>query len=414
VSDHDTPGQNGIEFLRTVREEYPDLPFVLFTGKGSEEVASDALSAGATDYFRKEADRYTVLANRILNAVESYRSQRAAIERNRKLRRYERMVNTMQEAACIYDADGRFEIVNEYLADWYGTTREELEGTQSNLVSHIRSQGETDRYEEMLDGNRSEIHGELADEFSGHGYAVIEYRLTPLTVDGTVESAVGIARDITEHREREQELQRQNERLEEFASVVSHDLRNPLNTAQGRLKLAQEECNSEHLDPIERANERMETLIDELLTLARQGDRITEPEPADLPTVVDPCWTTIETGDATLVTAVDRTIRADRSRLKQVFENLFRNAIEHGGRGVTVTVGELDDGFYVEDDGPGIPAGERDDVFQPGYSTSDQGTGFGLSIIKRVVEAHGWEITVAEGSDDGARFEITGVEFTAT
>lgn len=106
-------------------------------------------------------------------------------------------------------------------------------------------------------------------------------------------------------------------------------------------------------------------------------------------------------------------ILADRSRLRQLLENLFRNAVEHGGDDVTVTVGELDHGFYVEDDGPGIPEEDREEVFETGYSTSDEGTGLGLCIVKEIIEAHDWEIRVIEGTDGGVRFEITGVEFTA-
>ncbi len=85
VSDHDMPGKNGIEFLDAVREAYPDLPFILYTGKGSEAVASKAVSASVTEYLQKESGsgQYTVLANRITNAVEQYRSKRA-VERSEK------------------------------------------------------------------------------------------------------------------------------------------------------------------------------------------------------------------------------------------------------------------------------------------------------------------------------------------
>jgi len=78
---------------------------------------------------------------------------------------------------------------------------------------------------------------------------------------------------------------------------------------------------------------------------------------------------------------------------------------------VTITVGDLSDGFYLEDDGPGIPESEHDTVFDAGYTTSEDGTGFGLSIVERVAEAHGWEIRVGESEAGGARFEVTGVEF---
>jgi len=96
ISDYDMPDRDGIEFLESVREEYPDLPFILYTGKGSEEVASDAISAGATDYLQKQSDtsQYTVLANRITNAVEQYRSNR---ERRRRRERQTRQGDALLE-----------------------------------------------------------------------------------------------------------------------------------------------------------------------------------------------------------------------------------------------------------------------------------------------------------------------------
>jgi PAS domain S-box-containing protein len=231
---------------------------------------------------------------------------------------------------------------------------------------------------------------------------------------GNITSALKQVEGTEQLRDRERELEQHNDRLEAFTSVVSHDLRNPLNVAQGRLQLAREEHESEHLAAIERAHERMDTLITDLLTLARDGETVTEQQPVALAPLVESCWTNVETADATLVTDVDRTILASESRLKQLFENLFRNAVEHGGADVTVTVGAVDDGFYVADDGPGIPADDRDAVFEAGYSTSSSGTGFGLSIVKQVVEAHGWEISVGDSADGGARFEITGVSFAET
>jgi len=231
---------------------------------------------------------------------------------------------------------------------------------------------------------------------------------------GNITSALKQVEGTEQLRDRERELEQHNDRLEAFTSVVSHDLRNPLNVAQGRLQLAREEHESEHLAAIERAHERMDTLITDLLTLARDGETVTDRKPVALAPLVESCWTNVETDDATLVTDVDQTIVASESRLKQLFENLVRNAVEHGGADVTVTVGALDDGFYVADDGPGISADDRDAVFEAGYSTSSSGTGFGLSIVKQVVEAHGWEISVGDSADGGARFEITGVSFAET
>ncbi|WP_435183829.1 sensor histidine kinase [Halobellus sp. EA9] len=145
--------------------------------------------------------------------------------------------------------------------------------------------------------------------------------------------------------------------------------------------------------------------------MARSDQPVTDRSPVDLPTLLDRSWQTVQTGSATLDSRTDRVVRADQSRLQQLLENLTRNAVEHGGEDVTVTVGDLDNGFYLEDDGPGIPADEREKVFETGYSTSSEGVGFGLSIVAQVVSAHDWQIEATESDDGGARFEITGVEF---
>lgn len=219
-------------------------------------------------------------------------------------------------------------------------------------------------------------------------------------------------RDISDRKQREQELERQNERLDEFVGVVSHDLRNPLNIASSGLELIADESQSNQIQMVERAHDRMETLIEELLTLAREGEQVSHTEVVDLGDLALNCWKHIETGEATIAVDIDVRMQADKSRLQQLLENLMYNAVEHGGADVTITIGMLDDGFYVEDDGSGIPPDDRDQVFEAGYSTAQGGTGFGLSIVKRVVEAHQWEIRVADSIDGGARFEITGVKFS--
>jgi PAS domain S-box-containing protein len=226
----------------------------------------------------------------------------------------------------------------------------------------------------------------------------------------------GVLVDITERKRMEQQLERHNESLEEFAGVVSHDLRTPLSVISGRVELAQDDCDSEHLDRIESAAERMGQIIDDLLWLAREGRKIGSLDRVVIEGVVDDAWSMVadDATEATLQYAggdeLPMVIEADADRLTHLFENLLRNARQHGGTDVTVTVGGLDGGFYVEDDGPGIPEDHRETVFTMGYTTTEDGSGFGLRIVEQIVEAHGWKIRVSEGTDGGARFEITGVE----
>jgi signal transduction histidine kinase len=208
------------------------------------------------------------------------------------------------------------------------------------------------------------------------------------------------------------ELTTQRDRLERFASILSHDLRGPLSVARGRLELLADEHGSEHVDPIERSLDRMDVLIDDVLALVRHGREVTERERVDVAVLAERCRDAVGGTDVRLETESAIEVRADPVRLRQLLENLVRNSVEHGGESVTITVGALDSepGFYVADDGPGIPPEAREQVFDEGYSTADDGTGLGLAIVRAVVEAHGWDIRATESDQGGARFEVTGVE----
>ncbi|MDY6764352.1 MAG: PAS domain-containing protein [Halobacteria archaeon] len=217
--------------------------------------------------------------------------------------------------------------------------------------------------------------------------------------------------------ERERELERQNKRLEEFADVVSHDLRNPLNVAQGNLELARKTNDLGYLDKVERSHERMENMIEDLLKLARQGQAIGETQEVNLKRVVEDAWSNIDAHTTTLEVdgLNDITVEADEDSLRRVFENLFRNSVEHAGEGVRARVGPISAktedeqvrGFYVEDDGVGIPEELREKVFEQGYSKGGVGAGLGLSIVKEIIDAHGWDVSLKESAEGGTRFEIT-------
>jgi len=214
----------------------------------------------------------------------------------------------------------------------------------------------------------------------------------------------------------EHELQRlrtaaEIERLDQFASVLAHDLRNPLGVAQGYVDFARESTGGQNLETAANALDRMEELIEDVLTMVRHGRTVESAEEVRLESVAERCWRSVVTGESALRVETDLTIRAAPDRLRQLFENLLRNAIEHGGDDVTVRIGALSDdaGFFVEDDGRGIPESERDSVFERGYSSESEGSGLGLAIVASVVSAHDWEIAVTDARNGGTRFEISDV-----
>jgi PAS domain S-box-containing protein len=531
VSDHEKPEQNDLDFLRSVREEYPDIPFVLFIGEGSEEVASTAISIGVTDYLRKPAqdDQYSTLADRIQHVVndrresvqrrdrvetifehtqdalflitvdnETFRVQRVnraykeltglstedvqgkspaeilndeqatkveaqyreCIDRREPIKYDEKLTigdetrfwhtrlapviesgevtqlvgatrditenkrriaettelkqqyKTVCEsipngAVFLFDDDLRYVRARGTELEVVGLSPEEIEGkTPRDVFPDGLADGLVDHFTRALDGDAHTFTQMLGDSTYRNQVSPVE------DSGGEARYGIALAQNVTEQVARKKRLKAQNQRLEQFAGVVSHDLRNPLQTALGRLELVERECESEYVEDVERALNRIDTLITDLLMLARQGEPIGETEPVDLAAAVETCCHNIEVGEPAVEVNIERQIDADQSRLAQLLENLIKNAIEHCGSEVRITVGELDNGFYIADDGPGIPKSERDTVFDAGYSSTDTGTGFGLSIVKEIVDAHGWDIHLTTGIDGGARFEITGVEFT--
>jgi len=228
---------------------------------------------------------------------------------------------------------------------------------------------------------------------------------------------VVVLRDVTDRKRRERRLRNQNERLAEFADIVSHDLRNPLSTATGWTELTTRRLATDDpdldeitdgLQRVSTAHSRMDELIEVLLTMAREGQTVDDPEAVSLQSVATEAWSTANTDDLELVVRSDLTIEADPARLKSVFENLFRNANDHAGA-TTVFVATVETGFVVEDDGRGIGADDRESLFEFGYSTDEEGTGIGLAVVKRICEAHGWEIQATASTYGGMRFEISDV-----
>lgn len=251
-------------------------------------------------------------------------------------------------------------------------------------------------------------------------WRVFEAACENFAEDPFVEGFVLSSRDITNRKQREKqlketktELEQSNNRLERFASIISHDLRNPLGIAKTYLNFARDTGSPEDFDAVEEAHERMEDMIKSLLATARAGKEIEEPEQVGLAAVVNSAWNNAKTDEASLNIAIPQNmeVSGDYDRLLNVFENLFRNAADHNEGPVTVQVDTLPvgNGFFVADDGDGIPEDQRDTVFDHGYTTRDEGTGFGLDIVKDIIEAHGWEINITESESGGARFEITGV-----
>ena len=416
VSDYSMPRTDGIDFLRSVREGYEELPFLLLTGRGSEDVASEAISAGVTGYLQKRqgSDHYSLLANRITNAVEQYRAEKKLEQQNRELERvknrFQSFIKHSPDVITAIDEDGRILYQSPAVERVLGYDQGELVGKKAIEYVHPDDEDQVlEKFFNIVEDGKGTTTQEYRVKHTDGSWVWLE---SIMSTDETYRNGGFVinSREITERKRRERELEQKTERLEEFASIVSHDLQTPITIADARLEMAMDECDSEHLPPIGDALDRMDEIIGATLTLAREGQIVDETEPVDLGELADHCFRTVAPQTASLQVTAETTIQADPGRLRNVIENLFANAVDHGGEDVTVRLGEMDDGFYIADDGPGIPEDERETVFEPGYSREESGTGFGLAIVEKIVRAHGWEIDATESDDGGARFEISGVE----
>jgi PAS domain S-box-containing protein len=406
VSDYQLPDMDGLGLVDAIRDRAPALPVVLFADQGGERIAGEALRPGVVDYLRKDTDteQFRLLASRIQALVTRYRDVGT-------LRTFCQAVEHAGHSIYITDSDGTILYVNTAFEDITGYTAAEAVGRDPSLLqSGVHDEDFYAKlWETILDGEVWE--DELINERKSGERYIVEQTIAPvMTEQGDIAYFVAINTEITELQRRTDELERQAERLEEFTRTLAHDLQNPLNVAQGRLDLAQQTGDEEQFEQVSDALERMETILDDALDLARQGQRITDTEPVRLHEVVQRAWAHVVTDDATLSCDIpdEVVVTMDASRVCDLFENLFRNAVEHAGPAVEIQVGVLDTqpGFYVADDGLGIPEDERDTVFETGYTTDDDGTGFGLAIVREIAAAHDWETTLTDSETGGTRFEF--------
>jgi len=332
--------------------------------------------------------------------------------------RYEAFMQTVSDPICLFDDAWRIYSVNDAFEQRTGFSAEEALGQDGTLVldretvERARSTVVTLRET----GSTTETLETTLTTKDGHSLQAVCH-LSVLASDSPLSAAV--FRDITQQSE-------SANHLEEFATVVSHDLRNPLDVALGRAEILTEIADvdpetEQHLDEIYNSLKRMERLIEDALTLTHQRVEQVETASVEFAAVATAAWRTVDTGAATLTVDTDVTILAHESRLLRLLENLFRNAVEHAGTDVAVHVGSFETGvageigLYVADDGPGVAPKAREEIFDDGYTTCEEGTGLGLAIVREITRLHGWTVDIADsdrtGSNTtGARFEFTGVE----
>lgn len=312
---------------------------------------------------------------------------------------YRAIVERNHDGVFIYQNDS-FVFVNDRFCEIVGYDRQSL---REMGLGHLLHSEDRERIAEFVDRRRSGEHApnryQARVRTDDGDVRHLSFSVNAITNDGE-HAEVGSVRDVTERQQHEQ-------RLEEFASIVAHDLRNPLNVIAGRIELARETGGDDHFDAISRGVSNMEELISDMRELASEGVPVHEAGVVDVAMAVRNAWTEVE--GATELTVADGlpTIEADEDRLERFLLEVLENAAMYGGESVRVE--PADGGFAVVDDGPGIEESERERVFEAGYTTDPERTGFGLAIVQWIADAHGWDLSIEAGDDGGVRLLVTGV-----
>ncbi|MFC4552801.1 MULTISPECIES: PAS domain S-box protein [Halorussus] len=327
------------------------------------------------------------------------REQTIERQRDQLQAELEEVFERIDDGFLALDDEWRFTYVNERAERLLGAAETELYGEVLwDTLPEVAESGASEAFRRAVDRQKPVSREAYLDAFG----AWFEFHAYPS------ESGLSVYfRDVTERKHREQQLRQQNERLESFASMLAHEVRNPLAIAQIYLQTART-GDDDAFDEIETALGRIEEMVDVLLVMTRGDDATIDPEPVSLAERAAEAWSKVSaTGDLEVET--DRVLEAEPHHVRHLLENLFRNAVEHVDGDVTVRVGDLPGGFYVEDDGPGVPAEDRERVFEAGYTTGAEGIGLGLTFISQLAELYGWDRRLTEGTDGGARFEFRNV-----
>jgi signal transduction histidine kinase len=387
--------QSGVDVAAGIRELFPDLPIVLLGGD-LEEVPSD-LDAVAVNAKRLD-DRS------VLDTVRGCLSGPEPAVAGRPPSPMETLLLSMFEQFPVHLYAKDDEARHVMLSDNELAPTDLMGQTDLDFTELPEEHREAAYRDEMRvienDAPRLEVE-EFTDYIDSHS---LTSKVPWHDADGEVRGLVGLTQDITEYKRQEQASRRQHERLAKVALVATHEFRNELQIAHGRLQLS--DATDEQIAVVEESLSRMASIVDTVVELASEGQTATQRKPLWLSTLSREVWDTLASSQATLRIEEDNRIVADPEAASLFLQILFKNALEHAGPSVTVTVGTTEDGFYVADDGPGFEVEPPERVLDAGFSTVEGNTGFGLYVARRLANDHEWTLSLSEGENGGACFDV--------
>jgi len=225
---------------------------------------------------------------------------------------------------------------------------------------------------------------------------------------------------------RASEMNRHLREINVAAAGLAHETRNPLNIVRGHAQMLDRQVDvsqetRKKSQEIIREVDLITTRLNEFIDYSRPLEA--RPTPTSLNTVTADVGRTLESdvedkGVQFTMSDADLVVEADESLLRQVIFNLLLNAVQAVDKGGKVEVltektGPKEACLEVRDSGPGVPEQAREEIFQPYYTTTRGGTGLGLTVVRQIVLAHGWEIRYIPGENIGSRFRISGLKLVS-
>jgi PAS domain S-box-containing protein len=410
VSDYLMADMDGIALLKEIRSRSADIPFIIFTGRGREEVVIEAINNGADFYLQKGKDpttQFTELKQRIRQAAERKRAKEALME---SAEQYRLLAENSPEMVYVVDADGQVRYLNSVAARQFNAPPDSITGKYlSEIFPAAVSEQHLGILRQIISSKQS-VHREILEE-TPSGSRWIDVNLAPIIGPaGTVSGVLGISNDITDRKHAEDALKETNKKLILLSSITRHDVLNKLTALQGFIELSRE-CFSG--DETFRSFAEKELVavseIQRIISFTKEYEEIgvRSHEWQDIRDVLRKAAGWLDWNGVDLrIQVFGYMVYAD-PLLEKVFYNILDNSLRHGQSVTSIDISATETGsglvIVCQDNGTGIPATEKERIFGRGYGRH---SGFGLFLAREILGITGISIRETGEPGAGARFEI--------
>ncbi len=412
VCDYQMPEMTGIDLLSILRNQGNDVPFVIFTGKGREDVAIDALNRGADFYLQKSGDTRAMFAELANMITQSVMRRSAEQECKRVERMFHMLADNTQDVLyrIRIKPDVAIEYINPAVEKFSGYSAEEWMRDETVMFKVIHPD-DLPKLDEALKDPDSHRRPIMLRWIHKNGTVTwAEDLVTPIKdQSGEIVAIIGIARDMTDRIAMERALEEANKKLSLLGGITRHDILNQLSVMYGYVELAREN----ERDPAER--EKLDKalasgdMIRRHLEFSRdyQSMGTVRPDWTDVHAIVDRVFRSLDLKGVRLRNDTKGLQVFADPMLEKVFYNLIDNTQRHSGGAKNIRVSHLMKGddlvIVYEDDGKGVPEQDKERVFGRGVG---KGTGYGLYLAREILELTGMRIRETGEPCKGARFEV--------